>query len=176
MDVHGTTKSVRRNSTPRNPKLNSVVACSREIRGARRGKLRPELPSCTCLYCQGPTARGWSVSLARFAPRAFSLLRCDFFPLSSLAVNIQSRAAHPARSRAELLEKFPRLRTMFQFSEHFPTRSLTIRWGGRNLIGTFSLNTFHTRSIIRIYWTKHRNVITGDGTDHWFHCEDDLND
>lgn len=119
MDVHGTTKSVRRNSTPRNPKLNSVVACSREIRGARRGKLRPELPSCTCLYCQGPTARGWSVSLARFAPRAFSLLRCDFFPLSSLAVNIQSRAAHPARSRAELLEKFLRLRTMFQFSEHF---------------------------------------------------------
>lgn len=103
LDVH---KSVRReNSTPRNPKLNSVVAWN--TTGARRGKLRPELPLVHLFILPTPASNRQGV-VARF-PRAirtaFSLLRRDFPPLSSLvAANVRSRPL----PRRELLEKaFP---------------------------------------------------------------------
>lgn len=97
LDVH---KSVwRENSTPRNPKLNSVVAWN--TTGARRGKLRPELPLVHLFILPTPASNRQGV-VARF-PRAirtaFSLLRRDFPPLSSLvAANVRSRplSAHPA--------------------------------------------------------------------------------
>lgn len=91
---------VERNSTPRNPKLNSVVACSREIRRAH------DVESCLRNYPRAPvyilaTPGSKRRGVARF-PRAirtttsFSLLRCDLFPLSSLVATVQSRPAHPA--------------------------------------------------------------------------------
>lgn len=115
LDVH---KSVRReNSTPRNPKLNSVVACSREIRREHDVEsCGRNYPSCTCLYYQRqpPTARGWwPVSLARFAPPFPSFVA--IFPPSPLLLLLTYEVDRSRLiPRRELLEKaFPPRPTRF---------------------------------------------------------------
>lgn len=137
----------RENSTPRNPKLNSVVACSREIRREHDVEsCGRNYPSCTCLYYQRqpPTARGWwPVSLARFAPPFPSFVAIS--PPSPLLLLLTYEVD---RSRAESFWK----KLFHHVRELRDSRTIE-----RNLIGTFQLEYVFTRE----YYSKHRNV------NHW---------
>lgn len=83
-----------------NPKLNLVVACSREIRRAR-GKLRAELPSCTC-YTLLPA---WAQKIPPFSSLvAFLLFYSDLFSL--LIFQKSNGSPHVLRTLSKFFEYF----------------------------------------------------------------------